>query len=80
VLPASQETVKEIAGEIVALGEASIGRSLWLLITDRPGHRFHIRRNDIQIFERGLARQSFEKMEEASFTGVYVARFGCKPK
>ena len=76
----SQETVTDIAGEIFALVEASIGRSLWLLITDRPLHWFHIRRNDIQIFERGLARQSCEKMDEAKFTGVYVARFGCKPK
>lgn len=76
----SQETVTDIAREIFALGEASTGRFLWLLITDRPLHWFQIRRNDIEIFERGLGNQSCEKMEEARFTGVYVARFGCKPK
>ena len=76
----SRETVTDIAREIFALGEASTGRFLWLLMTDRPLAWFQIRRNDIDIFERGLGHQSCEKMEEARFTGAYVARFGCRPK
>ena len=53
---------------------------MWLLTTGRSLHWFYIQRNDIEIFERGLAHENCKKMEEAKFTGVYVARFGCKPK
>jgi len=76
----SQESALDIADEVSPLGEASDGGSLWLLITDRPLHWFVTQRNDIEIFERLLARQSCEKTDQARLMGVYVARFGCKPK
>jgi hypothetical protein len=50
------------------------------LITDRPLHWFVVRRNDIEIFERILAQVNCERNDQARLTGVYVARFGCKPK
>jgi len=76
----SQESVMDIADEVSPLAEASIGSSLWLLMTGRPLHWFEMRRNDIEIFERILARASCERADQARLTGVYVARFGCKPK
>jgi 4-amino-4-deoxy-L-arabinose transferase-like glycosyltransferase len=75
----SEESAMDIADEVSALGEALDGGSLWLLITDRPLHWVEMRRNDIAIFERLLARQSCEKTDQARLMGVYVARFGCKP-
>ena len=76
----SQESVMDIADEVSPLAETSIGWSLWLLITDRPLHWFEMRRNDIDIFERILSRASCERTDQARLTGVYVARFECKPK
>jgi 4-amino-4-deoxy-L-arabinose transferase-like glycosyltransferase len=75
-----QESIRDIASEIFALSSAGAGGSLWLLVTDRPLHWFHVQRNDIEIFGRGLTSQGCKKIEEARFTGVYVGRFGCKPK
>ena len=75
-----QESAEDIAGEILALSEAASGRSLWLLVTDRGLHWFHAQRNDIEIFERGLANRSCSKIEEAKFRGVYISLFGCKAK
>lgn len=75
-----QESSKDIADEILALSNTAGGRFLWLLITDRDLHRIYARRNDIEIFERGLAGRGCAKLEEAKFTGVYLGRFGCKPK
>ena len=74
----SQESTMDIADEVSPLGEASRGGSLWLLITDRPLHWVWIRRNDIAIFERLLARQSCEKTDQARLMGVYMAQFKCK--
>ena len=75
-----QESAADVIGEISALRNAAAGRSLWLLVTDRPLHWFYLQRNDIEILERGLANQGCEKIEEAKFTGVYIGRFRCKPK
>jgi hypothetical protein len=72
-----QESEKNITDEIVALTNAATGRRLWMLITNRGLHWFHVRRNDIEIFERGLAGQGCQKLGEERFTGVYVAGFGC---
>jgi hypothetical protein len=76
----SQESALAVVDEVSRLSEASDGRSLWLLITNRPLHWVEMRRNDIAIFERLLARQSCERIDQAELMGVYVARFGCKPK
>jgi len=75
-----QESADDVIGEISAVGDAAAGRSLWLLVTDRPLHWFYLQRNDIEILERGLAKQGCEKTEEAKFTGVYIGHFRCKPK
>ena len=76
----SKESVLDVIDEVSRLSEASDGRSLWLLITNRPLHWVEMRRNDIAIFERLLARQSCERIDQAGLMGVYLARFGCKPK
>jgi len=76
----SKESVLDVVDEVSRLSEASDGRSLWLLITNRPLHWVEMRRNDIAIFERLLTRQSCERTDHARLMGVYVARFGCKPK
>jgi 4-amino-4-deoxy-L-arabinose transferase-like glycosyltransferase len=76
----SQESMIDMADEVSPLAEASIGASLWLLITDRPLHWFEMRRNDIEIFERILSRVRCEKTDQARLAGVYVARFGCQAK
>jgi hypothetical protein len=75
-----QESADDVMAEISALRNAAAGRSLWLLVTDRPLHWFYLQRNDIGILERGLANQGCEKTDEAKFTGVYIGRFRCKPK
>jgi len=75
-----QESADDVIGEISAVSSAAAGRSLWLLVTDRPLHWFYLQRNDIEILERGLAKQGCEKTEEAKFTGVYIGYFRCKPK
>ena len=75
-----QESEKDVTDEIVALSNAANGRRLWVLITNRGLHWFHVRRNDIDIFERGLAREGCQKRGEEKFTGVYVAGFGCAQK
>ena len=76
----AQESLIDIADEVAPLAEASNSGSLWLLMTDRPLHWFEMRRNDIEIFERGLARASCARTGQARLAGVYAARFGCKPK
>jgi len=76
----TQESFMDIADEVSPLADASTGGSLWLLITDRPLHWFVVRRNDIEIFERILAQVNCERNDQAWLAGVYVARFGCKPK
>jgi hypothetical protein len=75
-----QESIKDIASEIFALSGAETGGFLWLLVTNRPLHWFYAQRNDIEIFEHGLASQGCKKIDDARFTGVYVVRFDCKPK
>jgi hypothetical protein len=75
-----QESIKDIANEIFALSSAETGGFLWLLFTNRPLHWSYAQRNDIEIFERGLASQGCKKIDDARFTGVYVVRFDCKPK
>jgi hypothetical protein len=75
-----QESEKEITDEIVALSNSAAGRRLWVLITNRPLHWVHVGRNDIEIFERGLAREGCQKFRDEEFTGVYVAGFGCAQK
>jgi hypothetical protein len=75
-----QESEKDITAEIVALSNAATGRRLWVLITNRGLHRFHARRNDIDIFERGLSSEGCQKLGEEKFTGVYVAGFECKQR
>jgi hypothetical protein len=75
-----QESAKDIADEILALSNVAAGRFLWLLITDRALNRVYARRNDIEIFERGLADRGCAKLDEAKLAGVYIGRFECKPK
>jgi uncharacterized membrane protein len=75
-----QESAKDIADEILALSNVAAGRLLWLLITDRALHRVYARRNETEIFERGLAGRGCAKLEEAKLTGIYIGRFECKPK
>jgi uncharacterized membrane protein len=75
-----QESAKDIADEILALSNVAAGRFLWLLITDRALNRVYAQRNDIEIFERGLADRGCAKLDEAKLTGVYIGRFECKPK
>src|SRR5262245_16915599 len=75
-----QESADDVIGEISAVSSSAAGRSLWLLVTDRSLHWFYLQRNDIEILERGLAKQGCEKTEEAKFTGVYIGYFRCKPK
>jgi hypothetical protein len=75
-----QESADDVFGEISALSNMAAGRSLWLLVTDRPLHWFYLQRNDIELIERGLANQGCAKTEEAKFMGVYIGHFGCKPK
>ena len=74
------ESAGDVISEVSALSDAAAGRSLWLLITDRPLHWFYLQRNDIELLERGLANQGCAKIEERKFTGVYIGHFGCKPK
>jgi uncharacterized membrane protein len=75
-----QESAADVVGEISALSNAAVGRSLWLLVTDRPVHWVYLQRNDIELLERGLANQGCNKIEETRFAGVYIGHFGCKPK
>jgi uncharacterized membrane protein len=75
-----QESAKDIADEIFGLSDVAAGRFLWLLITDRALNRVYAQRNDIEIFERGLADRGCAKLEEVKLTGVYIGRFECKPK
>jgi hypothetical protein len=75
-----QETADDVFGEIAALSNMAAGRSLWVLVTDRPLHWFYLRRNDIELLERGLSNHGCAKIDEAKFTGVYIGHFGCKPK
>ena len=75
-----QESANDVVGEVSALSNTAAGRSLWLLVTDRPLHWFYLQRKDIEILERGLADQGCKKVEEAKFTGIYIGRFGCKPE
>ena len=75
-----QESAKDIADEILALSNVAAGRFLWLVITDRALNRVYARRDDIEIFVRGLADRGCAKLDEAKLTGVYIGRFQCKPK
>jgi hypothetical protein len=75
-----QESAKDFADEILALSGVAAGRFLWLLITDRALNRVYARRDEIEIFERGLADRGCAKIEEAKLAGVYIGRFECKPK
>lgn len=75
-----QESEQDITDEITALSSAATGRRLWVLMTNRDLHWFIVQRNDIEIFERGLASQDCQKLAEEKFTGVYVAGFGCKQR
>ena len=72
-----QESERDITDEIIALSKAATERRLWVLMTNRALHWFHVRRNDIEIFERGLAGEGCQKLQEETFMGVYVAAFGC---
>ena len=72
-----QESERDISEEITALKNAATGRRLWVFMTNRRLHWVHMRRNDIEIFERGLARDNCQKLGQKKFTGVYVAAFGC---
>jgi hypothetical protein len=76
--PPQQESEKDFSEEITALKNAATGRRLWILMTNRRLHWIHMRRNDIEIFERRLASDNCQKLGEEKFTGVYVAAFGCK--
>ena len=73
-----QESEQDITDEITALSSAAAGRRLWVLMTNRGLHWFHVQRNDIEIFERGLASKDCQKLAEEKFTGVYIAGFGCR--
>lgn len=75
-----QESEQDITDEIAALSRAATGRRLWVLMTNRGLHWFHVQRNDIELFERGLASQDCQKLAEEKFTGVYIAGFGCKQR
>jgi hypothetical protein len=74
-----QESAQDVIGEISGLRSEATGRSLWLLVTNRPLHWVYLQRNDIEILERGLEDYGCAKIEEAKFTGVYISHFGCKP-
>lgn len=74
-----QESAQDVIGEISGLRSGVTGRSLWLLVTNRPLHWVYLQRNDIEILERGLEDYGCAKIEEAKFTGVYISHFGCKP-
>jgi hypothetical protein len=75
-----QESEKDVTDEINALSGTAIGRRLWVLMTNRGLHWFHLQRNDIEIFERSLAGNDCPKLGEEKFTGVYVAGFGCRQR
>jgi uncharacterized membrane protein len=75
-----QESAKDIADEILAVSNVAAGRFLWILITDRALNRVYARRNDIEIFERGLTDRGCAKLDETKLTGVYIGHFECKPK
>jgi hypothetical protein len=72
-----RESEKDSSDEIIALGNAAAGRRLWLLITNRALHWVHVRRDDIVLFEHGLAAERCQKRNDERFTGVYVAAFEC---
>jgi hypothetical protein len=74
------EASEDISGEIGGLSKAAAGRYLWLLSTDRELHRLQVQRNDVEIFDRGLASQGCRKIDEVRFVGVYIGRFDCKSK
>jgi hypothetical protein len=75
-----QESAEDLSREVSILGQAAAGRWLWLVSTDRQLHWLHVRRNDVEALERGLARRGCGKTEEARFEGVYISRFGCQPQ
>jgi hypothetical protein len=66
-----------VSREILSLSKAAAGRSLWLLSTDRELHWIHVRRNDVEIFERALPGHGCRKSDEAKFAGIYIGRFDC---
>jgi len=73
-----QESEKDFTDEITALSGAAMGRLLWVLMTNRDLHWFHLQRNDATIIDRNLAINGCQKLAEEKFTGVYVAGFGCR--
>ena len=74
------EASEDISGGVGGLSKAAAGRYLWLLSTDRELHRLQVQRNDVEIFDRGLASQGCRKIDEVRFVGVYIGRFDCKSK
>jgi len=75
-----QESEQDIADEVAAVSVAATGRRLWVLITNRALHWYHIQRNDITVIERILASKDCQKLAGENFTGVYVAGFGCQQR
>jgi len=72
-----RESADEVSREILSLSKVAAGRSLWLLSTDRELHWLHVRRNDVEIFERALPGHGCRKSDEAKFAGIYLGRFDC---
>ena len=76
--PPEQESEKEIIDEISSLKNAAAGRRLWVLMTNRRLHWVHMRRNDIEMLDRGLILSGCQRLGNANFTGVYLAGFACE--
>lgn len=74
-----QETLNDVARELVALSKTAAGQTVWVLLTARTGHWLYLRRNDIELFRRGLASLGCRKIDETGLAGVYIGRFQCEP-
>jgi hypothetical protein len=73
-----RESIRIVAEEIFELGALAAGRSLWFLVTDRISQWRILRRNDIEMFEFGLAKSGCKKIDGIEFVGVRIDRFECK--
>jgi len=78
--PPEQESEKESIDEISSLKNAAAGRRLWVLMTNRRLHWVHMRRNDIEMLDRGLTVSGCQRLGNANFTGVYLAGFTCEQR
>lgn len=72
------ESMSDIGKELKSLREAAAGHSLWILNTNRESHVDYLGRNDVELFDRGLAILGCGRNKRMDYRGVVIEEFICR--